>query len=181
MAEHRCDKLEMVLYLWAQGSSSSSRCQQQGFVSPPVPALSPGVRVQSGMEEQDVEEQECVFTVWEKWVFHMKAALWLLLMATWQAKTSVFTMGQIIPESRIWMVDSSFELINDFYELLKIILKQFLEFENVPGYFCVHKQSVLLCCLGECLYEDICYLALKLSSHSPPEVKRKGLGRRQDG
>lgn len=145
------------------------------FLSLPVPVRSPGVRVQSGMEEEeDAEEQDCVFTVSVRsGFFPWKPALWLLFMATWQAKTSLFTMGPVIPKSRAWVVDSSFEWNNDFYELLQIILKHFLEFKNVPSYFSIHNQSVLFCSLGERLYEDICYLALRFFSQSQKKGCRK--------
>ncbi|RMC04783.1 hypothetical protein DUI87_17955 [Hirundo rustica rustica] len=44
------------------GAAPAPGANQQDSI--PVPVLSPGVRVQSGMEEEeDVKEQECVFTV----------------------------------------------------------------------------------------------------------------------
>lgn len=149
-----------------KGAAPAPSANQQDFEhfsSIAVPVLCPAVRVQSGMEEgEDVKEQEGVFTVSVRSGFFLwKPELWLLFMATWQIKTSVFTVGPVIPKSRAWMVDSSFEWTNDFYELLQIILKHFLEFKNVPSHFSIHNQSVLLCCLGGGLYEDICYLTLK--------------------
>lgn len=184
MAEHKCDKLEMVLYLQAQ--CSSSRCQPARLqvlclttCSSPEPWSEGAVR---DARRGGCRGAECVFTVpMRNGVFPWKPALWLLFKATWQTKTSVFTMGPVIPKSRAWVVDSSFEWTNEFYELLQVILKHLLEFKNVPSCFSIHNQSVLLCCLGEGLYEDLYYLTLKFFSHSLPEIIRRGVGRRQDG
>ena len=81
------------------------------FVSLPVPVLSPGVRVQSGMEgEEDAKEQDYMYTVSVRsGFFPRKPASWLPFMSTWQAKTSVFIIGPVIPKSRAQVVDSSFE------------------------------------------------------------------------
>lgn len=104
------------------------------------------MRVQPGMEEEeDAEEQDCMYTVSVRsGFFQWKPASWLLFMSRWQAKTSVLIIGLRIPKSRAQVVDSSFEWTDDFYERLQIILKHFLEFKNGPCYLYGHSQCVLV-------------------------------------
>lgn len=127
------------------------------FLSLPVPVLSPGRRVQSGMEVEDAEQQDYMYTVSVRsGFFPWKPASWLLFMSTWQAKTSVFIIGPVISKRRAQGVDSRFEWTDDFYEKLQINLKHFPEFQNGPNYLYRHSQRVLFFSLSEGLYEDIC-------------------------
>lgn len=152
-----------MLLLWPRWSSifSSPRCRPAGLQALyliNVPVLSPGVRVQEGMEEEkDAEEKDSVYTVSvQSGCFPWKPASWPLSISSCQAKKSVFIIGPAISKSRSQMVELSFEWSDNFRERPQIILKHFLEFKNGSGCLYRHSQCVLFFSLSEGLYEDIC-------------------------